>query len=139
MLLLIVFGIMFVLGCWLITTYDHELLGCILTTISVGILIFLIPIFIYVSLGNSNYIIEYNQDKAYLESIKDNNQLTDKEREKAVSIVMETNNTIMKSKKWRNNFIIGIYYCKTIGDMPLFDINKVPKASKKFNIESNRY
>lgn len=85
-------------------------------------------------IDDTNYLIEYQNDKLYIESNYNNENLTDNERMKLSQIIMTDNNIITKSKTWRNNFWIGCFYPYRVGDLKLFDAKKIKSAKLKIDI-----
>ena len=138
MILLIGSLVLFLLGVLIaIKTYSDllEFLGVAIGFISGITFIICLIVWGCAYINNSDSIYEYEQNKLYIDSLCKNNQLTDEERKKAIDIVMSTNNKILRTKRWRDNFVVGIYYSKTVGNLELLDINKVPKATKKYNVD----
>ena len=97
--------------------------------------IFLIVYFIAARIENVNMLIEYENDRKYIEACYNNDNLTDNERQKINGLIINDNNIIIKTKTWRDNFWIGLYYPHKIGDLELFDIDRIQKAKMHIKID----
>lgn len=74
-------------------------------------------------------MISYQYDKVKIETAINNPQLTGEERTSAIDLITNDNQIITNIKYWRDNFWIGVFCYYPIGDLPLFDITKVPTAT----------
>ncbi len=137
-MLIIIGCVLFILwGIFLLRSFDYDTMGIMFILLFSIILFFAIIIWGVAYMDNSDLTYKYNQNNLYVNSLSNNKHILNEEREKAIKIILETNYNILKTKRWRNNFIIGIYYSYDIGDLELLDINKIPNANKKMYLDIN--
>jgi hypothetical protein len=113
-------------------------IGGLLIVIGGGILIAGSTIFWCTFFDNKNYLIEYQQNKLYIESTYNNDKLTDVERARLIKTVLDTNKKILTIKQWRDNFWIGIYYPYSVGDLTILDITKIKPATYQIDLKEKR-
>jgi hypothetical protein len=80
-------------------------------------------------------LVEYNNDKEYIESVYKNNNLTDSERARAVQLIRQDNIIIEKQRLYIDNFWIGIYQFEKVAKLETFDLSKVPEAKYRMILE----
>lgn len=95
----------------------------------------IIPVLWNVSIDEENLVILYQQDKVYIEQCYENKNITDFERKAVMEKIIFDNSLINSTKYWRDNFWVGWFYEYKVGDLQLFDINKIPPVRVKY--ESN--
>lgn len=133
MLLLIIFIVLFIIGIVILRSnnIDWDFLGYTLAMISSFAVVIWGIIIVVCIYGNESNLIEYEQDKAYIESCYNNTQLTDNERQKLNELIIKDNNIISLSERWKDNIWIGILYSDKIASLKKFDLSKVNPAKLK--------
>lgn len=104
--------------------------------ISIGILSLVISIAIIISTSYENRTahISYEQDKAYILSLKSNTQFTDSERTNAINKVIEINNDINTVRLMKDDLWFGAFYPSAKASFDLIDINLIPPAKYEVGI-----
>ena len=137
--ILLVSLLVLVSGVVLYNVLDYEeVLETLLWVVSIisGIILSVaLLIMVIVQLNCISYPVEHNVYIEYLESIKNNAQITDLERTKAVSSIRERNSFVLNNKKFNDNFWLSIFYPKYISDLKLIDISIVPNAKYQIGID----
>jgi hypothetical protein len=81
-------------------------------------------------------LVEYEIDKAYLDSVYTLEYISEQERNKAVDLIIKDNKIINQYNINSNNFWISIYYYEEVGELEFFDVSRVPQVNgrQEFNI-----
>lgn len=114
--------------------YDTaEVIGFILTLVNGILLVIFICAAIGTIIRTTNLHIGYENDKAYLEQVYNNENITDNERVKSTQLIIQDNGIILSSQHWHNNFWIGWFY-PNLNDLAPFE-QKVPLSKTKIEID----
>lgn len=136
MLLLILFIVCFigcVIWCKKVDLYDTQLpaILCILFGIILFVYVIIIPVNLF---DNKACLYRYEQDKAYIESVSNNTQLIDSERQKLNDLIISNNVIISSHRAWKDDIWIGILYSEKVANLKMFDIAKIKPAKMKAEI-----
>jgi hypothetical protein len=85
-------------------------------------------------LGRTNVEL-YNVDKNYIESQYHNSKMSGDERKQAIELILKDNAIIISNRLWRNSWILGIFNYDKVGDLELFDINKLPVSDNNITVK----
>ncbi len=131
-LLVIVLGvILYNYDCF----YGSESWGIGLIVLGSIFMAILLIILAFRPIYESQLIVEYEEDKMYLESIFESKHITGDEREKAIDLIMSDNKIIRVNRIRQNSFWIGIYYADKVGELECFNVSMVPEVFNRQSIE----
>lgn len=130
---LLVFGIIGVCTYW--EKDVMEFFSILSLVIGVICSIIVLVAFISAKSNNIDFPNEYAVNKAYIETVYTNKQLTGEERVKAVEMATDINGKILKSRAWRDNIWFGWLNASTPGDFELIDMAKIQSANQYITIE----
>ena len=145
--LLILFGATLGLGILLVVGYTYSNYGSILDSeiveglgmslVSTSILAYVVMIgaLVFVPSSNSRLLVQYEEDKAYIESVYDSTTLTEGERERVITLIMKNNKRIKVNKIRIESFWRNIFYPQDISNLETFDVSKVPPAIPTYSVE----
>jgi hypothetical protein len=85
-------------------------------------------------LGRTNIEL-YNVDKNYIESQYKNTKMSGDERKQVIELMLKDNSIIVSNRLWRDSLILGIFNYDKVGDLELFDINKLPVADNNITVK----
>jgi hypothetical protein len=141
-MIILIISLVLLIGGAIVAKLVHEdaleILGVTVSFFS-GLMLLICCVFcISAYLGNISGVVKYNQYKLYVESLSKNNQITDVERTSAITKVLQINENIQKTRLLKDSWLFGIYYSDKVGELKPIDIQLIPKATKKMNIDLNR-
>ncbi len=127
--------------CYLInkkikTNFTYEFIcQCLMIFFAMAMLVCSIGIGIN-HLTTQETIIKYQQDKIKIEIAINNSQITGEERASILDLITKCNTEILSNRYYGSIFVLKEFYPKSIQNLELFDINKIPKAKIKININN---
>lgn len=110
-------------------------IGFLIAFIASGAIAVSLLCFICLPLKETTTINSYYQDKVLIENACNNDNLTGEERASVLTLITQDNTLIINTKFYRDNPFTSWFTSKKVAELPLFDINMVPKA--RTNIQNS--
>ncbi len=80
-------------------------------------------------------VLEYEQDRLYIESLYDEDVISLAERNKVVTLIMKDNNIINKCKVNSDSALYNLFYSEDVGKLELFDVTKITNIKNEIVLE----
>lgn len=142
MLLTLLFVAVLLAGVALIVVYDYVnanwpvYLGAVLATTAGCVLLGFAVCIACVPSNFQRDKITYDVVVDYLESVKDNDQMTGAERIRTLENITEINMDIMQTRVWGENPWVNWFYAAEYGRFELLSFDSVPEAT--LDVQLNR-
>lgn len=93
-----------------------------------------IPVLMSRTQDTKKMLADYNQDKIKIEVASTTDNISPQERKDAIDLAMKDNSIINDHRIWIDNFWVGWFFYKEVGELPLIDITKIKSSDQKQTI-----
>lgn len=141
MILTLIFVAVLVIGIVLVVLEDWlseglMYLGVTLTGVSGIALICMVTFIAFVPSNFERDKITYDVEVSYLESVKNNTQMTGAERIQTLNEIVDINADILQTRVWGENPWVNWFYAAEYGRFELLSFDRVPEAT--LDVQLNR-
>ncbi len=135
---LFLLGLVLIGGGLLIAFHVSVELGVTLSIFGVLFTVILLLVLFNVPVNSKRLLVEYDEDRKYLESVYELEYISEQERSNVVELIMKDNEIIRMAKIKSKSFYVNVFHSKEVGDLELFDISRVPEVNgrQELNIKN---